>query len=219
MHTNCPSTYRKVGSSSPGRLVSAVLRISPVLPQSAAAFPGVHAAGRRSSGLLTDLGSARLHDWGAISATRRGHADCVPRLGCGRELLDAACNGGLVSNPSQALNFVVSAITTLGVAIALTYSMNAVLVVFGAWATLSGAAQLATGVRRWRSYGAQWAMALSGGQSALAGVFFIHVASGAKVPSIADVAGYAAVGAFYFLVAAIWLTIKDARRGNEGAIG
>jgi hypothetical protein len=127
---------------------------------------------------------------------------------------DAASNGGLVDNPSQALNFAVSALTALGVAVALTHGMNVVLAVFGVWAALSGVFQLVTGVRRWRSYGAQWAMILSGAQSALAGLFFVHKASGAKVPGIEDVAGYAAVGALYFLVAAIWLTIKDARRGT-----
>lgn len=32
------------------------------------------------------------------------------------------------------------------------------------------------------------------------------------MPGIADVAPYAAFGAFYFLVSAIWLTVADARR-------
>src|SRR6201989_566814 len=126
---------------------------------------------------------------------------------------DAASNGGLFNNPSQALNFAVSALTTLAVAAALAQSMNAVLAVFGVWAILSGVSQLATGVRRWKSYGAQWAMILSGAQSALAGLFFMHAAGGAKIPGIADIAPYAAFGAFYFLVSAVWLTVRDARRG------
>ncbi len=92
--------------------------------------------------------------------------------------LDAMKNGGLKSNLSQSLNLVVSALTTVSVAIALGISMNAVLAVFGVWAILSGLFQLITGVRRWKSYGAQWAMILSGAQSALAGTFFLKRAAG-----------------------------------------
>lgn len=127
-------------------------------------------------------------------------------------LVDAQRNGGLRQNPTQMLNVGVSVLTTAAVAIALGMSMNAVLGVFGVWAALAGIFQLATGMRRWKSYGAQWAMILSGAQSALAGVFFIGQASGSKVPSITDIAPYAAFGAFYFLISAIWLTLSDARR-------
>lgn len=124
---------------------------------------------------------------------------------------DAARSGGLLANPSQALNLGVSVLTTLAATVALDYGMNAVLAVYGAWAILAGVLQLATGVRRWTS-GGQWPMILSGSQSALAGAFFIHAATGEKLPSIVDIAPYAAFGAFYFLVAAVWLSVKDLRR-------
>ena len=120
---------------------------------------------------------------------------------------DAANNGGLAKNRTQALNVAVSAATAAGVAASLG-SMNAVLGVFGAWAILSGLLQLATGVRRWKSYGAQWAMILSGAQSSLAGGFFIKQSLGTAVPSILDIAPYAAFGAFYFLVSAVLLTLR-----------
>ena len=126
--------------------------------------------------------------------------------------VDAKRNGGLARNPTQALNVAVSTLTTAAVALALGNSMNAVLVVFGVWAALAGLFQLATAVRRWKTYGAQWVMILSGAQSALAGGFFIKQASGATVPGITDIAPYAAFGAFYFLVSAIWLTVSDIRR-------
>lgn len=125
--------------------------------------------------------------------------------------IDAQKNGGLRSNLSQALNLVVSAITAIAIAVALGISMNAVFVVFGAWATLSGLFQLFTAVRRWKSAGAQWVMILSGAQSALAGVFFIMMARAATPPDITGIAGYAGFGAFYFLLSAIWLTVKMAR--------
>ena len=125
--------------------------------------------------------------------------------------IDAKKNGGLKANLSQTLNLVVSALTTASVAIALGISMNAVLAVFGVWAILSGLFQLITAVRRWKSYGAQWAMILSGAQSALAGAFFFKQAAGSVTSDITVIAPYAAFGAFYFLVSAIWLTVKDAR--------
>ena len=129
-------------------------------------------------------------------------------------LVDAKRSGGLGRNSSQMLNVVVSGLTAIAVAIALGRGMNAVLAVFGVWAVLSGLFQLVTAVRRWSAYGAQWAMALSGAQSALAGAFFVRMASGTELPGIADIAPYAAFGAFYFLISAVWLTVSDARRGS-----
>ncbi|MBB4391078.1 DUF308 domain-containing protein [Bradyrhizobium sp. ERR14] len=127
--------------------------------------------------------------------------------------LDAFCSGGLNQNRTQSLNVLVSLATAIAVILALRVSMNWVLGIFGAWAILAGLLQLGTAVRRWRSYGAQWAMVLSGGQSALAGGFFIFQATMPAIPSIANVAGYAAVGALYFLVSAVWLTVGTWRRG------
>ncbi|EJL53415.1 hypothetical protein PMI09_03211 [Rhizobium sp. CF122] len=129
-------------------------------------------------------------------------------------LVDARTNGGFKANSSQTLNIFVSTVTTLTVILAATKSTNAILAVFGVWAILSGALQLMTGVRRWRGFGAQWAMILSGGQSCLAGGFMITQSLGTTPPSILDVAPYAAFGAFYFLISAIWLTVS-ARRNAE----
>lgn len=126
--------------------------------------------------------------------------------------LDARRSGGLARNRSQMLNFVVSAVTAVAVAATLPHGMHAVLKIFGVWAVLSGLFQLITGIKRWKTAGAQWAMILSGGQSGLAGVHMLVQAAGAAAVSIADIAPYAAFGAFYFLVSAISLTISDARR-------
>jgi uncharacterized membrane protein HdeD (DUF308 family) len=125
---------------------------------------------------------------------------------------DAVNNGGFRANVSQTVNLAVSATTSLAVLIALQSGMHAVLAVFGAWAILAGLLQLATGARRWRTYGAQWAMILSGAQSALAGAFFIKKATGSATPTITTIAPYAAFGAIYFLVAAVALVIKNRRR-------
>jgi hypothetical protein len=134
-----------------------------------------------------------------------------PAWDAAANFIDAQRNGGLIRNPSQSLNVVTSVIAAIAVALTLGTSMNAVLGVFGVWAVLAGLFQLITGVRRWRMYGAQWAMMLAGAQSAIVGAVFIKQANTPAVPSITDIAPYAAFGAFYFLVSAIWLTISEAR--------
>jgi uncharacterized membrane protein HdeD (DUF308 family) len=130
--------------------------------------------------------------------------------------VDALRNGGLTANRTQAFNVAVSLAVALAVVIALTMNMNWVLGVFGVWAIFSGLLQLGTAIRRWKTSGGQWAMILSGGQSAVAGAFFIAQAHMPAPPSIADIAGYAGFGAFYFLVSALWLTIA-ATRGRRAA--
>lgn len=128
-------------------------------------------------------------------------------------VMDARRSGGLAANPSQALNAAASTVVAVAVAVALGWGPYAVLAVFGVWAILSGLLQLATGVRRWKA-GAQWAMVLSGAQSALAGAHFIVKASGSSAPGITDIAPYAAFGAFYFLVSAVWMTVAQARKAS-----
>jgi uncharacterized membrane protein HdeD (DUF308 family) len=126
--------------------------------------------------------------------------------------IDAARSGGLAQNRTQSINVAVSLVTAIAVVVALQTGMNQVLGVFGAWAILSGLLQLATAVRRWKSYGAQWAMILSGAQSALAGGIFIAQANTPEPASINNIAGYAGVGALYFLISAVSLTVLEWRR-------
>jgi uncharacterized membrane protein HdeD (DUF308 family) len=131
--------------------------------------------------------------------------------------VDAQRSGRLGRNQAQLLNFVVSIITAFAVAIALGHGMNKVLFVFGVWAGFSGILQLAAAVGRWKTIGAQWAMILSGAQSALAAAFMIRMAGGTEPVGIANIAPYAAFGAFYFLVSAVSLTVSDARKAAHTA--
>jgi uncharacterized membrane protein HdeD (DUF308 family) len=137
-----------------------------------------------------------------------------PAWDAAANFLDGSRSGGLANNRTQAINFAVSLLTTLAVAIALSMSMNWVLGVFGLWAIFSGLLQLGTAIRRWKTSSGQWAMVLSGGQSAVAGAFFIVQAQMPELPSIANVAGYAGVGAVYFLVSAVWLSVTRMRRAK-----
>lgn len=127
-------------------------------------------------------------------------------------IADARQGGGPKRNKAQLLNFAVSIVTAVAVAVALGNSLNSVLIVFGVWAGFSGILQLATALGRWKTTGAQWAMILSGAQSALVSVVMIKMAYGSEPVGIANIAPYAAFGAFYFLVSAISLTVSDIRK-------
>ena len=163
----------------------------------------------RVDDVLGCLGSGWLYGGTAFLGDRGGFTRGLPDSDALANFVDASRSGGLGQNCTQTINVVVSVATTLAVVLALAMSMNWVLGVFGVWAILSGLLQLGSAVRRWKSYGAQWAMILSGGQSALAGTFFIVQARMPMPPSITNVAGYAAVGAFYFLVSAVWLSVSQ----------
>jgi uncharacterized membrane protein HdeD (DUF308 family) len=126
-----------------------------------------------------------------------------PAWDCLANYVDAVRNGGLRANPSQMLNSAVSAIVTLAVVAALRHDFHAAIGVIGIWASLSGILQLATGARRWRTASAQWPQILSGAQSTLAGAHFLMKSIHPAVAvSVADVAPYAAFGAFYFAISA-----------------
>jgi uncharacterized membrane protein HdeD (DUF308 family) len=130
--------------------------------------------------------------------------------------VDADRSGGLKANFSQTINLIISALATIAVVVALTRDLHAVMAVFGAWAIFAGLFQLITGIRRWK-IGAQWAMVLAGAQSVLVGGYFIKQATGSADVGIADIAPYAAFGAFYFFVSAVWLTIVQRRSLGRAA--
>jgi uncharacterized membrane protein HdeD (DUF308 family) len=79
------------------------------------------------------------------------------------------------------------------------------LIVSGAWAIFTGLIQLILGLRRRKQLGGQWPMIISGGQSVLAGGAFIAMAH-APNAGISTLAGYAAFGAFYFILIAVRLS-------------
>ncbi|QEM13086.1 DUF308 domain-containing protein [Mucilaginibacter rubeus] len=119
--------------------------------------------------------------------------------------LDIRANkGNGTSLTPQYVNVAISIVTTLTVGFAITKGVPAALIVFGAWALLTGLIQLVLGLKRRKEFGGQWPMILSGGQSMLAGVSFIAMAHSPNM-GIVNLAGYSAFGAFYYLLAAIRL--------------
>ena len=119
--------------------------------------------------------------------------------------LDIRANHNSNSKTPQYTNAAISAVTTVAVGLALQKGIPEALMVFGAWAILTGLIQLVLGLRRRKLLGGQWPMILSGGQSMIAGISFIAMANDPAM-GIASLAGYSAFGAFYYLLAAFRLS-------------
>lgn len=119
-------------------------------------------------------------------------------------LLDIRANPNNASKTPQYINAGISLLTALAVGVALQAGVPEALIVFGAWAILTGLIQLILGVRRRKLFGGQWPMIISGGQSVLAGASFIIMAHNPTM-GITSLAGYAAFGAFYYLLSAFRL--------------
>lgn len=143
--------------------------------------------------------------WAAAVAIVAG--DAGPDLSAGLAALVTAypaidVAASLAGGRSRLLrvNAALSALAVAALAVAAFGSdAGAVLAVFGAWAVVSGALQLAAALHRRRSGARELPMIVSGGLSVLAGLSFI-ASSGGDDPSLTPLAGYAALGAVLFLV-------------------
>jgi uncharacterized membrane protein HdeD (DUF308 family) len=129
--------------------------------------------------------------------------------------LDIRANHSSPSKTPQYVNAVISGITTVTVGIALQKGVPEALIVFGAWAIGTGLIQLILGLRRRKFLGGQWPMIISGGQSIIGGTSFILLAHD-PTKGITSLGGYAAFGAFYYLLAAFRLS-KTVNRSTAAA--
>lgn len=100
-------------------------------------------------------------------------------------------------------NIALSALTAIGVAVAVTDGVPSVLRVWGVWAVVAGLVQLAVGISR-RGLVGHWPMIASGLISVFAGVSFFLGASAAD-PSLKDIGVYALLGGLFFLASAVRL--------------
>jgi uncharacterized membrane protein HdeD (DUF308 family) len=123
---------------------------------------------------------------------------------------DVRATAAATSHLPQYLGIAIGLLAAVGILVAAGTGLTPALIVFGTWASISGAVQLYLGLRRRRPIGGQWPMIISGGLSVLAGISFI-VTSGAPKTSLTTLAGYSAFGAFWYLVGAL-LLIRVARR-------
>ncbi|MFC6084230.1 hypothetical protein [Sphaerisporangium aureirubrum] len=133
-----------------------------------------------------------------------------PLFDVGAAVVDARASRATGSPVLLYVNIAVSLITAVGVAIACTSGIPAVLRVWGAWAIVAGVVQLIVGVTR-RKMGGQWPMIISGGISVLAGTSFI-IGAAAESPTLTNAAGYAIPGGIFFLISAFRL--GRAAKGN-----
>ncbi|RFU88151.1 hypothetical protein DY218_03285 [Streptomyces triticagri] len=126
-----------------------------------------------------------------------------PLFDVGAAVVDANASRATRSPVLLYVNMAVSFVAALGVALAATSGIPAVLRVWGAWAIVAGLVQLIVAVPR-RQLGGQWPMILSGGISVLAGASFV-ASAGADDPTLASAIGYAIPGGIFFLISALRL--------------
>jgi hypothetical protein len=129
-----------------------------------------------------------------------------PVLDIAASLLDARTqrrSGNRGNVRAQLVNAVISTVTAIAVAVAATTGGPAsVLRIFGAWAVLTGAIQLALAITRLRrGLHGQWPMIVSGGLSCVIGLTFFKQTTAGEL-SLTGVAGYAVGGALLYLVSA-----------------
>jgi uncharacterized membrane protein HdeD (DUF308 family) len=101
------------------------------------------------------------------------------------------------------MNIAISSLATIGLALAASSGIPAVLRVWGAWAIASGLIQLTVGVTR-RNLDGHWPMIISGAISTVAGTSFILQAA-QEDATLVNLAGYATLGGLFFLVSALRL--------------
>jgi|SRR5579862_996827 len=120
------------------------------------------------------------------------------------------------SPTARYVNVVLGSLAAIGIALTAFKSPPHAVVTFGAWAFAAGLAQLAVGISRRKQLGGQWAMILSGIQSAAAGVAFILGGLHDKT-HIKDLGGYAIFGGVYFLIAGFLMHRKLSQSSRAGA--
>ena len=125
---------------------------------------------------------------------------------------DARSTPGAASHLPQYVTIVLGLLAAAAILVVIGNGLTPALIVFGVWASLSGAEQLYLGLVRRKPIGGQWPMIISGGLSVLAGISFIVTASAPRT-SLTTLAGYSAFGAFWYLVGAL-LLIRAARKAS-----
>lgn len=124
-----------------------------------------------------------------------------PLFDVGAAVVDARSAGSGRAGRMLSVNVAISLAAAIGLAVAVTSGVPAVLRVWGLWAVTAGVVQLAVALRR-RTLGGQWAMIASGTISAFAGISFVLQAATAHA-SLIGPAGYALLGGVFFLVSAL----------------
>ncbi|MGR6968302.1 DUF308 domain-containing protein [Streptomyces cynarae] len=174
--------------------------------------------GERSALLRLYLGRGVLAlAWALAFARAHEHVDAVaitllvvyPLIDAVSSLIDYRATPDGSKRRVIAFNGVLSALAAVAVGIAGAGGVAPVLHVFGAWAVVSGAAQLIVGLRRrGPELGKQWPTLISGGLSFVVGIFYNIQAAGDN-PSLDVLSVYATGGGVWFILQALLLGWKS----------
>jgi uncharacterized membrane protein HdeD (DUF308 family) len=138
-----------------------------------------------------------------------------PLIDAVASLIDARGQQGSARQP-LVLNAGVSVVAAVALGIAAAGDKGDVLAVFGAWALLTGVAQIVVAVRRRKILGRQWPLLLAGAGSTFFGVAFL-IMSGAADPKLEMLAVYAAGGGLEFVIQA-WLLARRTHPARPGDV-
>jgi len=143
---------------------------------------------------------ARAHDTpGAIAI---GLLVAYPLIDAVSSLIDYRSRAAGPERRITAFNGVLSTFAAAALGVAGSRGAGAALAVFGAWAVVSGAAQVLVGLRRrGREFGKQWPMLIAGGLSFLVGIVYAVQAVGDH-PPLQKLSIYATGGGVFFIVQA-----------------
>jgi uncharacterized membrane protein HdeD (DUF308 family) len=132
-----------------------------------------------------------------------------PLLDAVASMIDARGQQGSARQLLEA-NALVSVVAAVALGIAAGGDKGDVLAVFGAWALLTGAAQVVVAIRRRAILGRQWPLLIAGTGSTIFGIAFL-IMSGGDDPKLEMIAAYAAGGGIEFVIQA-WLLSRQAHR-------
>jgi uncharacterized membrane protein HdeD (DUF308 family) len=107
-------------------------------------------------------------------------------------------------------NAAAGVVAAVALGVAATGTVADVLVVFGAWAFVTGGAQLVVVLRRRSVLGNQWPLILANSFSVIAGIVYFGLAAGNN-PELMPLVFYAATGGAEFVLTA-WLIARRSRR-------
>ncbi|MBF6244010.1 DUF308 domain-containing protein [Nocardia elegans] len=149
--------------------------------------------------------------WAAVFATAHETLDALavgllvayPLLDAVSSLIDYKATDAGPERRVTAFNATLSTLAAVAAGTAaITGGAAATLATFGAWAVLSGAAQVAVGLyRRGAELGKQWPILIAGGLSFLVGLFYIGQSLG-DAPRLDVLSVYATGGGVFFIVQA-----------------
>ncbi|MER7930246.1 DUF308 domain-containing protein [Streptomyces sp. NPDC096057] len=175
-------------------------------------------AGERSSLLRLYLGRGVLAVvWALVFAKSHEDVDALavtlliiyPLIDAVSSLIDHRATPDGSERRVIAFNGVLSTLAAIALGVAGAGGVVPVLHVFGAWALVSGAAQVVVGVRRrGPELGKQWPTLISGALSFLVGITYNIQAAGDN-PSLDVLAVYATGGGVWFILQALLLGWKS----------